>query len=62
MEWWTGKQAVKVQGNIDRSATLYRLALELANANANHLTIADAIAERDIGLGYEKYATRKDAD
>lgn len=61
MEWWTGAKAKKgIDGSIDRSATLYTIGLVLASAGATQSTISQALAERDIVLGYEKYANRKD--
>jgi len=44
---------------VDRSNTEFYIAMELWQANATLTVIASALAERDITLGYLKYAERK---
>ena len=46
----------------DRSAGLWAIAGELAQAGANEATIIEALRERDQTLGWHKYANRADAD
>ena len=63
LAWWRGERvARKDAGDVDRSATLYAIARELAKANATARTIAAAIAERDVALEYRCYADRTDRD
>jgi len=65
---WYGSLVVNKAGNvvaaekvdIDRSNTLFRIGTALADARATRSTIADALAERDKTLGYNKYSERKD--
>ena len=45
---------------IDRSATLYHIGLELAKAGVTPRSIAEALEERDAALGYDKYVDRPD--
>jgi hypothetical protein len=61
MKWWTGEKFSESPNGIDRSATLYMIGLALASANASTGMIVDALAERDVTLGYNKYSGRKDA-
>jgi len=62
LEWWRGLRAVKgPNGEIDRSATLFHIGLLLVRANASPGAIAEALAERDQALCYDKYTGRKDA-
>jgi hypothetical protein len=61
LEWWEGGQVKQgANGTIDRSATLMTIATCLAEADAVEEQIAEALAERDRTLGYEKYTNRKD--
>jgi hypothetical protein len=60
LDWWNGVKAAQRDGGIDRSLTLWRIAQFLARANASEAAIADALAERDLALGYSKYAHRRD--
>ena len=70
LSWWRGEMVVDgadgaakptaEAGTVDRSATLFRIGLELAQANASERVIADALADRDEALGYGKYVDRKD--
>ena len=69
-DYWYGRKVVdKADGkvkeftaeiDVDRSETLFRLAVELAKANASHTGIADSLAQRDTALGYDKFSVRKD--
>jgi len=61
MEWWNGEKFSDGPDGIDRSATLYMIGLALASANASAGMIPEALAERDVTLGYNKYSGRKDA-
>lgn len=49
-------------GGVDRSRTLFQIALALARAGATRSTIAAAVAERDRTLGFDKYADRRDGE
>jgi hypothetical protein len=60
LDWWRGVKAAERDGGIDRSLTLWRIAQFLARANASEAAITDALAERDLALGYSKYADRRD--
>jgi hypothetical protein len=61
LEWWEGSRyAALGDGGVDRSRTLFIIGLVLAGANATESAIAQALAERDITLGYWKYADRRD--
>jgi hypothetical protein len=60
MKWWNGTNSKDGPNGVDRSATLYHIALLLASANASAAVIAEAIAERDVALGYNKYSDRSD--
>ena len=46
----------------DRSAGLWAIAGELAEAGANEATIIEALRERDESLGWHKFTNRKDRD
>jgi hypothetical protein len=48
--------------DVDRSRTLFHIALALARAGATERTVAEAVAERDRGLGLDKYAARRDGE
>ena len=68
--WWNGQLVVKTDGTvgkrvsdteeIDRSTTLFHLAMALRDGNASRVTIETALAERDAALGYRKYTERGD--
>jgi len=59
MAFWRGeKSKLTAEGNIDRSATLYIIGLQLAEAGATQQTITEALADRDITLGFRKYSER----
>jgi hypothetical protein len=51
---------LKENGELDRSATLMKIARELFDAGANSRIVIEAIAERDRTLGYEKYSGNRD--
>ena len=60
---WRGeKPATKEDspGEVDRSATLSKIGDELARAGATPKAIRDALADRDISLGYRKFSGRPD--
>ena|GEM_PF-3976246 len=65
MQWWTGdKFANTPDGTIDRSRTLYAIAMELAKAGASKRTIVAALEDRDRTLAFPngpKYFERPDA-
>jgi hypothetical protein len=61
LAWWHGQKVVQREGRIDRSATLWRIGIFLARANVTQHAIAEALAERDTALGFEKYTSRQDA-
>lgn len=46
----------------DRSGLLWQIAGELAQAGANEATIVEALRERDVTLGLNKYTGRKDQE
>src|SRR5215204_3253744 len=61
LEVWEGRwPALKEDGTIDTSATLYKMGCVLASKGASKATIAKALEERDEVLGYFKYADRRD--
>lgn len=58
---WRGEDAkLKDSGEIDKSATLMKIARVLFDAGANKPVIVDALAERDQALGYDKYSGNRD--
>jgi Protein of unknown function (DUF3987) len=57
-EVWEGEHAT----GDDRSSSLCRLAGELWRANLQGAALRDALEERDVALGWEKYSGRPDAD
>ena len=70
IRWWNGELVVKTDGTvgkrvsdteeIDRSTTLFHLAMALRDGNASRVTIETTLAERDAALGYRKYTERTD--
>jgi hypothetical protein len=58
LEVWEGKHAT----GDDRSGSLCRLADVLWRANLQGAALRDALEERDVALGWEKYSGRPDAD
>jgi P4 family phage/plasmid primase-like protien len=58
---WRGEQAkYKSGGEIDRSASLFKIGGMLARAGATERVIAEALRERDEALGWNKYTDRPD--
>ncbi len=60
---WRGEKAVLKEespGEVDRSSTLFKIGAELARAGATPKAIRDALADRDISLGYRKFSGRPD--
>src|SRR5215204_2604411 len=56
MRVWRGEDpALKEDGTVDRSRTLWKIASMLLKARATRSAVAAAIAERDETLGYRKY-------
>jgi hypothetical protein len=51
---------LKENGEVNRSATLMKIARVLFDAGANKRVIVGAVAERDRTLGYEKYTGNRD--
>jgi len=61
LAWWTGARVTrKEDGETDRSETLFGIGYELARGNASAATIAAAVAERDVALGFRRYTGRAD--
>jgi len=58
---WHGEVAeLSEDGELDRSRALVQIARMLAYAGATQLTIVEALRERDVALGWNKYSTRRD--
>lgn len=60
---WRGDKPVLKEdspGEVDRSATLFKVGCVLAEAGATARVIRSAVAERDVALGYRKYLDRPD--
>ena len=58
---WRGEKPVVKKdqsGEVDRSSTLQKIAHVLADSGATPKTIRDALADRDIALGYRKFSGR----
>jgi len=58
---WRGEKPVVKKdqsGEVDRSSTLQKIAHVLADSGATPKTIRDALADRDIALGYCKFSGR----
>jgi hypothetical protein len=65
LEVWRGedpKYKEDSPGEIDTSATLLKIGRVIYNAGANRQVVIEALYERDVGLGYRKYADRADAE
>jgi replicative DNA helicase len=58
IEVWEGKHAIED----DRSGSLCKLAGVLWKANLQGAALREALEERDVALGWEKYSGRPDAD
>jgi hypothetical protein len=62
---WRGedpKTKAEDSDEVDRSGTLLKIGRVLYDALANRAVIVEALRERDLTLGYEKYTNRRDAD
>ena len=60
-EVWRGRHpALKPDGDVDASETLYGIGMMLARNNASETAIAAALAERDKTLQLNKYTDRRD--
>lgn len=60
---WRGERPATKEdspGEVDRSATLFKIGAELARAGATPKAIRDALADRDVSLGYRKFSGRPD--
>ena len=60
---WRGEKPVHKRerpGEVDRSSTLQKIAHVLAEAGATRKAIRDALADRDISLGYRKFSSGPD--
>jgi hypothetical protein len=56
---WRGEEpASKDDGTVQTGRTLFKIACVLAKAGASRRAIAEALAERDAALGFNKYAGR----
>jgi len=65
LEVWRGvdpKYKDDSPGEIDTSATLLKIGRALYDAGANRSVVVEALKERDVALGYDKYTDRRDAD
>jgi hypothetical protein len=61
MRRWRGEVVEhKENGEIDRSLSLVQIARSLAHAGATERTIIEALRDRDLSIGWNKYATRRD--
>ena len=61
LKWWTGETAkTKPDGTVDRSATLFGIAGQLARAGNSEDVIGGALLDRDAALGFQKYTDRPD--
>jgi RepB DNA-primase from phage plasmid len=59
---WLGEAVKRTpDGRLDRSASLVRIARVLYEAGASRAAIVAGLAERDLTLGWRKYADRPDA-
>jgi len=63
VERWFGRQYVRrPQGGVDRSYSLWRIAIDLVDAGCRRSLIEQCLAERDMALGWEKFSGRRDAE
>jgi len=59
---WRGEDPkLKEGGEVDRSATLLKIGNVLYKAGLTRRPIIEALHERDVALGYDKYTDRRDA-
>ena len=62
LERWHGRSVTnKPSGGVDRSWSLWRIAVDLLDAGAAQATAEAALAERDSALGFTKFTGRGDA-
>lgn len=62
-ERWYGRLFErKANGSVDRSYSLWWLAVVLLEAGLSRLFVEDLIAQRDMALGWEKFTNRRDAN
>jgi hypothetical protein len=60
---WRGeKPKAKDTGEVDRSASLMKIGRTIYDAGATRRTVAEALKERDLALGWKCYTNRSDAD
>lgn len=60
---WNGQHHVQNEyGEVDRSASLYKISAVLSEAGASRKIIVEALKERDVSLGWEKYSDRKNPE
>jgi hypothetical protein len=60
---WRGeKPKAKNTGETDRSASLMKIGRTIYDAGATRRTVAEALRERDLTLGWKCYTNRRDAD
>ena len=63
MKVWRGeKPKAKDTGEVDRSASLMKIGRTIYDAGATRRTVAEALKERDLALGWKCYTNRSDAD
>jgi hypothetical protein len=63
LEVWRGeKPKAKENGEVDRSASLMKIGRAIYDAGATRRTVAEALKERDLTLGWKCYTSRPDAD
>lgn len=58
--WYSRKVELKPDQTVDRSESLYWIGVELALAGADEPTIMGALKNRDLALGWHKFARRAD--
>lgn len=62
LQRWSGRlYETKPGGGLDRSFSLWRIAVDLLEAGLQPRFVEQQLAERDIALGWEKFAGRRDA-
>jgi AAA domain/RepB DNA-primase from phage plasmid len=60
---WRGeKPKIKDDGGVDRSTSLLKIGRVIYDAGATGPTVAEALKERDLTLGWKCYTDRRDAD
>jgi hypothetical protein len=62
MERWSGRvYDRRLNGHVDRSHSLWSLAVRLLEAGCRPSFVEELLAERDVALGWEKFSKRGDA-